>query len=57
MEVKELACVAYLDSCDEMKKNNRKYWVHLLLSDRSIKGLLNLFYNVLRKYEDNVLII
>jgi hypothetical protein len=26
--------------------------VHTLLSDRSTKGLFNLFYNDLRKYED-----
>lgn len=53
MEVEELACVAYLYSCSVPKrKKNRKYWVHPLLSDRSIKGLFNLFYNDLRKYED-----
>ncbi|KAL5235250.1 hypothetical protein ACI65C_002660 [Semiaphis heraclei] len=54
MEVKELACVAYLYNRVVLKrKKNRKYWVHPLLSARSTKGLLNLFYNDLRKYEDN----
>jgi len=53
MEVEELACVAYLYSrVVRKRKKNRKYWVHPLLSDRSTKGLFNLFYNDLRKYED-----
>ncbi|KAL4153406.1 hypothetical protein QTP88_001239 [Uroleucon formosanum] len=53
MEVEELACVAYL--CSKVvrkRKKKRKFWVHPLLSDRSTKGLFNLFYNDLRKHED-----
>ncbi|KAL4090147.1 hypothetical protein QTP88_025046 [Uroleucon formosanum] len=53
MEVEELACVAYLYSrVVRRRQKNRKFWVHPLLSDRSTKGLFNLFYNDLRKYED-----
>jgi hypothetical protein len=53
MEVEELACVAYLYSkVLRKRKKKRKFWVHPLLSDRSTKGLFNLFYNDLRKYED-----
>lgn len=54
MEVEELACVAYLCSkvIRRRNKKKRKFWVHPILSDRSTKGLFNLFYSDLRKYED-----
>jgi hypothetical protein len=45
--------VAYL--CSKVlrkRKKKRKFWVHPLLSDRSTKGLFNLFYIDLRKYKD-----
>lgn len=54
MEVEELACIAYLYSRSRRaKKKNRKFWVHPLIADRSAKGLFNLFYYDLRKYEEN----
>jgi len=53
MEVEELSCVVYLYSrVIRKRKINRKFWIHPLLSDRSTKGLFNLFYNDVRKYKD-----
>lgn len=34
------------------KKKNGKFWVHPLIADLSAKGLFNLFYCDLRKYEE-----
>jgi hypothetical protein len=52
-KMEELACVAYLYSRSRReKKKNRKFWIHPLIADRSVKILFNLFYYDLRKYEE-----